>query len=1309
MPQDKKFDFQPIQVQPTPQVKPPAPQTQAPKSNFEFYPIGTPDPNSVITQLSQNTYTGPVFNPIVSSLGWAVDKIIRGQYASAKFFDSNADDSKTTLDALADAANEFWNAKEKLSFSDVIKKNNPDFAEENPTATSVLGFVLDIALDPLSWLGVGLSKKGVAIAGKTLSSEGTQLLKTSLKFAENEKRFIPATAAKFDIIQGIEREIKREAKGLKPDVNSAIIRSELYNIGYYDHLKNKVDELRKFTKSNGVSIPDDEIVSLAQKEVIQDLKTQRRLGYDLELSDLAKEKTRIKKNTYQARSPELQQMLSEMDNNLFQNMKSQVSAKGDAGIGVEKTGRGVNIIERNKEGEPIGILRLDLDLTGNTVQQSIAVAVPKQGIGTRLFNYAKEQGYDVESASGVSGYSKEGAAFAIARAEKKFPNVYYNPQEVYELAENRIQRIAQSNPDLKLFEPDGLRLTVGAPFGKTYDIPKSREALKAIGADYLVDSVKALGEKLGATKLGGAIGRTFVRKFDPLDEVPKEFWEHYDSISNTLDSSVDVGVRLAKQLVKLPEERRTVIGKLMADIRDESALLEEGLIPLSNKEAQLVRSKMIAAAKITPEETAIVSQLFQNYNKMAELELRAKLLNDTVTNYSPRKWQLIKDGTEFNDIIREQGNKLSTGMSSSKQTKYKTLAEGVAEGNVPELDAAVLYAQRLISHREKMAVAHFNEGVRTVFGLSKQAKKLTPSGFRAINISNQPLTDKELSQLPKVVQSNMRMLGDSIYPHGMNDELKYVLDGLEKLNSWWKKPAYSWKIASGPRQAITNPMQASLVQGVKVFKVFDARVFADAGLIFFDRGKQTKTLPDFIRNFFTKYAPSADDAILAQRMALDKVVGVERLNDFSTNFKKVTALGQEYEGKFLADWAQQNGVMKGFDQTGDAIKTKVERALARNTDSIASVAGELARFWKWPAIVEDYNRMAVWLNGISIGHSPAESLKMVNKTLFDYSHGLSYMEKNVIRKIIPFYTYQRFAIPLVLKSAITKPGNILTGQKFLGLLEKLVTDKTESLSPSEQESIAPYVLEQPKLYTGFDKDGKANFNILNNMTPLDSLNLLVYDKNNELDWKRTMEKVVLAQVTPFIKVPLELIEDKNFFTGQTLDKARRLGDINDSTLSIVIPDRMKELMGWDNRIHPITGKQTVYVTPWLAHTATSFVPVLKQYVIDPSEEGNTPLENAMALILGTQKVKMDLKEQSEFKALSDRKDVKEMRAKIRTAYAQGSTKDFERYKKDLQDLIQAIQQRNSSLGEIRGQGMNPTEAQKEIQTQDVQFPELPQQ
>lgn len=1207
---------------------------------------------------------------VVSTISPAIDILSRGQYASAKFFDSFSDESKDMLDILGDSLKEAISPKERLSFSDVLTKKAPRFAAENPKATAILGFIGDVVLDPTSYLGVGLAKTGISIGGKVLTKAGEEILQAGIKQASRKVFVAPQKVLNIlDAESKIIKKFGKEYAGFGEESTKILTEN-----GYFTEVSRRTDEIvdffgDKISKQSAKQLAEEEI----HKDLIRNFAKKENREY---LESLGTIKTAEQKVGFD--SPEF-----------FRYLKQNVAEKGTEGITKEAFPDVVRYVSRNKEGNPTGILEMYLDENGKVINANIGTdkALRKKSIAVELYKQAKQDGYVIGKGS-VSGLTPQGAKFVKKQLDTEYKNLTnLYEYEVRETVENRIQKVFGSSPDaFKLFEKEGLRLKVGLPFGKQYDIPGSREFLKSVGLDFLQRNIASIPTKLrtaatkaaaipvvgkavgGVSKVVDVVGEAFSKNYN----LPDEYIEVRTDLENAFDSIADSVRRTTKQMFdKIDSNRREELGKLMWKIDDETRLLEDKLGRFAtNEEATGVIDREILAAKLSPDEMAVVSSMYQDYKSAAQLEMRANLLRNNIQNYSPRAYEVLKNPSEVSFLQRNKFG-LSTFLPSSMARSYKTMAEAVEAGLVPEFDAALLYAQRMLQSQRKLATAHFYESIGGIFG--KEIKSM-----------------KDLDFLPDRIKNDLRLLGDAVYPAGMNTVMKDFLRAFDIASGKFRRYATALKPSFAPRQGISNSVQAAMIIGVKAFKKFDPRAAMDAGLILLDRGKETKNLPDFVLKLFDK---NGVDTVLAQRAAMARITGEERLLDYTKDFRMRAALGQEYTGEEVVKMAREYGVIRGFDTTGDLFARKLQKELAYNQNSISSVTYELAKYMNWPAITEDYSRMMLFMNGLRMGYSGKEASKLVNKALFDYARGLSYMEKNVIRRIVPFYTFQRFAIPFVFKQAMKQPGTVATSEKFVKLLEKLFTN--QQLNPKERDIFGDtFLVETPRVYSGFDKDGKATFNVFNNLTPLDVLSFFVYDKRGNIDYERTAEKSVLAAITPFIKVPLEMLMPNNkggrgrvFFTQQTLEDAAKLGDVNDATLFKVLPQPVKDAIGWEARVNEKTGRASVYVNPYLAHTVFNFIPGLKTF-IKPLDAGKSALDNAMDIILGINVIKLDLKQQQQFQALSTKKEVDELKRKLRSAKIRGSKSDFEEAQEALKDLVISVKESKELKDQVRGAGMS---------------------
>ena len=1154
----------------------------------------------------------PGVQKTISTLTPAFDVLARGQYASARFADALADESKGILDAISEGFNELLPAKWayekqlKPSYSDVIRRRFPEFAADHPTASQLIGFVGDVALDPTSYLGIGVAKSGITVGSKVLTNptakvfvEGLQ--QASVKAFVGKKgtidlvRAFPKAVEKAEKTKGvIEKKIaKAEAKGIDTVLVSQgqadriltrlNIESELKKQGYFQAVRNKQDEIEKFLNNLSGS-PNIELAkTIAKDETLADLK---RFG--------------------------------------------------------------------------------------------------KERWSDELFR-----------------------------------------DEVKERIEQRITTLASTSPELqkKFFEGRAIRLKFGVPFGKQHDM------FKIMGVESIIrkfDSLTAYMEATGAklskqgmkpglvnqlTGIAGRaieapimLGRLVSRDFT----LPQEYIARRNELQDYLQYAVGQTERDTLKLFTVNPESRERIGTAMSWIDDQTRNLEQ-LRPLGvgDQEYAQVFQRGMQRFKLDDKEIAIAGQLRQDYAELARIENEVGLLKSNLINYSPRGYEVIGDPDDFSLITRGKYGKSDVPqpyLSSSQQRKFLTNAEAEAAGLVPELDAAILYAHRTLQSRRAVAIKQFRDSIEEMFGTTTNRGKVEHTGILPTKYTPGPI--------PQKIIDDMKMIGEAVYPSGMSESAKWWLNFYDrvmlrplKLVQTVVRPAFAAK------QLISNTFQSALVAGAKAFKAFDPRVFLDAGLLLSKRGKDFDAVPLFLDNFISKHFTGNEglDGILASRVVLSKIIGDEALMNFAKQYKLRTSLGEVYTGEEIVQLARENAIIRELDATGEQFSNKIFSGLLKDKQTYKNVAKEMSKFWRHAALVEDYSRMALFINGIRMGHTAERSAKIVNKALFDYQRGLSKIEQSLAKRVIPYYSFQRFALPFIFKQTLKQPGNPATMEKVLRTMEKLFVTG-ETLNDSEQnvfnEKGNNFVLEQGRQLMGFDRNGTGTVNILNNLTPFDMYNFFVFNEDGSLDYKRTTEKSIYGALVPYIKMPISAWFDKDLFTDKTIEQASKLGNVEGS-IGQILPDWAKDAIGWENRYNAATGKTQVYASPFFAYYTMQMFPPLRDFIKGNEdvnfENGNSVVNalfasmNAIAeMSIPVKSQKFNLKEMDEFSVLKTRKEVNELREKIYGAYVRGSYKDAvgreadaEKADKELELLIQTFSENSKIRAEnkLRGLGL----------------------
>lgn len=171
---------------------------------------------------------------------------------------------------------------------------------------------------------------------------------------------------------------------------------------------------------------------------------------------------------------------------------------------------------------------------------------------------------------------------------------------------------------------------------------------------------------------------------------------------------------------------------------------------------------------------------------------------------------------------------------------------------------------------------------------------------------------------------------------------------------------------------------------------------------------------------------------------------------------------------------------------------------------------------KW---IEDNARLAHVLGRMRLGDTVEEAIGSAKRYLFDYGD-LSETERNVFRRVIPFYTWSRKALPRVTYDVLHAPGPSATLGKVVDLV-----GQDAGMTPDELALLPDYVQERWGVVVGKDQDGKPL--VLHGVgLPIEELN-----KFWTLSPRRTADEW-FGMISPLLKAPLEYMFDYSTFTGR---------------------------------------------------------------------------------------------------------------------------------------------------------------------------------
>ncbi len=194
--------------------------------------------------------------------------------------------------------------------------------------------------------------------------------------------------------------------------------------------------------------------------------------------------------------------------------------------------------------------------------------------------------------------------------------------------------------------------------------------------------------------------------------------------------------------------------------------------------------------------------------------------------------------------------------------------------------------------------------------------------------------------------------------------------------------------------------------------------------------------------------------------------------------------------------------------------------------------GPVSKFMDLPKnameIVENRLRLPLFVDRLIKGDAPEQAAKQVFQFHFDYApEALTGFEKDVMKRLLPFYRWTRGNIPLQLEQMAKQPGKYAAIGKLLGNLQ---TDKQKA--KDEFASLPPYMREGLPVRLG-EKNGFSQY--------LYGLGLPVEDINRlwKGDAKRTVASMV-GELSPILKYPIEVGTGQNLFTGEPIEANNRV-------------------------------------------------------------------------------------------------------------------------------------------------------------------------
>jgi len=223
---------------------------------------------------------------------------------------------------------------------------------------------------------------------------------------------------------------------------------------------------------------------------------------------------------------------------------------------------------------------------------------------------------------------------------------------------------------------------------------------------------------------------------------------------------------------------------------------------------------------------------------------------------------------------------------------------------------------------------------------------------------------------------------------------------------------------------------------------------------------------------------------------------------------------QNVKGGFAKAKEEGFGLGPGLLADTRVARSKPVKAAVTALATPAQIGGELNRQ------VEFMNRVPMYLYlRKKLGMGAEEAAAKVRQLQVSYDE-LAPFEKEVMKRLVPFYTWQRKIIPVMLQQVAERPGGV-TAQ----------TIRASNTGRSKDEFVPPYVGEGMSVNLGGDR-------YLSGLgLPTDQFaDLFVKGPTALGTVKRTGQKFI-SQTNPLVKGPLETATGINTFTGRPVEES----------------------------------------------------------------------------------------------------------------------------------------------------------------------------
>lgn len=242
--------------------------------------------------------------------------------------------------------------------------------------------------------------------------------------------------------------------------------------------------------------------------------------------------------------------------------------------------------------------------------------------------------------------------------------------------------------------------------------------------------------------------------------------------------------------------------------------------------------------------------------------------------------------------------------------------------------------------------------------------------------------------------------------------------------------------------------------------------------------------------------------------------------------------GTLYTAHKQLDDMMKMGVLHGTFWQEEVLKASKSQVSVKKPFSISQVGKQLThkgepikKLAHWATMADNWHRIAHYRTMIRKGKSPYEAAMSVKKYFFDYSE-LSVFEKNVMRRIFPFYTWTRKNIPLQLESMVTQPHKYADIGRVIEFLQ------SPEARDMDKKKLPSWIADNFGVPTHINrKTGNLEVSLLGSWLPAADLKPIITATPGE-----SLLQLGTQLLHPVPKVAYEMMANKNMYTEKPIEE-----------------------------------------------------------------------------------------------------------------------------------------------------------------------------